>query len=1487
MAKRMRILFPLLILFICVCGIRSGTQINAYAAERQEWQSGECTVEFDGIDTIFLSPSDPQNNRSVFAEYTESQAKPWDSCSADIKHIIINPGVSYLGSYTFNHLYNLVDIKFADGCSAHVELGYGVFKNCSNLAEIDTGYGYMYQLNNNIKNTVFNGCTSLKTVLSRNYPYINYLTDSSLQNLETLSIYWNGSDTEDFIKKCRNLKNLWVSRVTNNGYENLKETLKYLSDNGCEIHLAAVEEIPCDIPNCDVTSIIYDSVNDGRLFYTDEAVNIKFNEHAFDNIPKDDMQLYTDGYHEITDYDIAGNTISFNSNLIDLKKTTNFYIRCKEFFIWYKDILKNSDYYIFKVVDHEQTYDITGIDEDLTIVFRTNPVYNEVYFKDEILNKYISSQEYDPDTSNVTVTIKKELFKVQNGLNTFDYTFRQYDKESDSYRDSYTVKFKDSTDYAPKLLGDDRIYFNSMEEVDDVTLQITASDKYHNFNFTGLSSYTEGQTVDNGADYEISYDGETGVSTIFIPKNIVKSKIFNNSAGVITVFAEIKRPEGTRSTAITFICDIDYTHKVIGEYIDYHETPGDYNVLSNGRTYHLFTNLDLSKVDSMHDRFNDADVFSRASRFYFDKNGIMTIQQSPVSKPKMEIKIQFIDGSIRKILVDSIADYGTEHKCTWSNQNIFDCKALNYIDLPFYYWKQYNTPAPYNIYKIVMDNVDITDYVGYDGNTTNLRFTKNVFNRFPDGEYTLTAIATTGNACSAKIKVINSPAKVISGLHVESVTEQYLLNQPFDNKGKLIVTYSDYTTEELSLASATVKGFDSSTLGTKTVTVNYMGHEASFSIDVIKSVKSISLIGETTAYNLGDEFDGNGTLSVVYEDDTTDKINLTKCMLEGFDTSTAGIKAVTVKYANATCNYKIYVSGTPLPPVVLDTIVYEFYKDYPDYVVMPVKLNSATGITHIKIGSNLLSKSDYGLADSRITIPPDVLSAYEAGKYYVTIQFNDLQKTIVSNIVIHVYEAAADRVAPYLLQSIIDFSGQTLRLPFDHGYGSLKTNHVLALVLDDDLILPDGRTLPFTGSNVKQLQKARTFAEDSDGTIEEIIDEEEFKIATDSNARWAREATSSNAAPDKRLKKTDKRIAGIAANTVVKMADIDMGAGNVFYVDGNEIVWDGGYITGLGLDAGDHFVGAIFDNTEKTTDVRKVILRIADKDDGPESPDDGDTDSGIEDDKKDPGTEKDPSDTEKDPSVPGDDLTNETDPDKNQGNKPGADTDSDNKPSGGNTGIISGGNSRPSGGSSGGSSGGGSRPSSGGSSSNGHGPGSTANGSGSGSAILPDGSMNAEFKPAVPETPGSWEGSGQDWQFKKADGTYAKGEWIGSNGDWYYISADGKMKFDWFLDENGKWYMLNKDEGARFGAALYGWYFEKQDGKWYFMNPSDTAMLVGWQFINGKWYYLTQHNDAPTYVGDNINGWIYNGKSKPCGSMYVNEVTPDGYQVGSDGAWIK
>lgn len=41
-------------------------------------------------------------------------------------------------------------------------------------------------------------------------------------------------------------------------------------------------------------------------------------------------------------------------------------------------------------------------------------------------------------------------------------------------------------------------------------------------------------------------------------------------------------------------------------------------------------------------------------------------------------------------------------------------------------------------------------------------------------------------------------------------------------------------------------------------------------------------------------------------------------------------------------------------------------------------------------------------------------------------------------------------------------------------------------------------------------------------------------------------------------------------------------------------------------------------------------------------------------------------------------------------------------------------------------------------------------------------------------------------------------------------------------------------------------------------------MVTGWVQLDGKWYYL----DTET------------------GAMYENSVTPDGYMVGADGAWI-
>ena len=75
----------------------------------------------------------------------------------------------------------------------------------------------------------------------------------------------------------------------------------------------------------------------------------------------------------------------------------------------------------------------------------------------------------------------------------------------------------------------------------------------------------------------------------------------------------------------------------------------------------------------------------------------------------------------------------------------------------------------------------------------------------------------------------------------------------------------------------------------------------------------------------------------------------------------------------------------------------------------------------------------------------------------------------------------------------------------------------------------------------------------------------------------------------------------------------------------------------------------------------------------------------------------------------------------------------------------------------------------------------------------------------------------------------------------YYFDKDGNMLTGWINTSDNKWYFLENVKTAREGMMVFGWYE-----------------------IQGKWYYFTAD-----------------------GSMLENSVTPDGYFVGSDGAWIQ
>lgn len=113
--------------------------------------------------------------------------------------------------------------------------------------------------------------------------------------------------------------------------------------------------------------------------------------------------------------------------------------------------------------------------------------------------------------------------------------------------------------------------------------------------------------------------------------------------------------------------------------------------------------------------------------------------------------------------------------------------------------------------------------------------------------------------------------------------------------------------------------------------------------------------------------------------------------------------------------------------------------------------------------------------------------------------------------------------------------------------------------------------------------------------------------------------------------------------------------------------------------------------------------------------------------------------------------------------------------------------------------------------------------------------------------------------------------WQNIRGNWYYIDElshdkivnkrkiikgnDG-LNYYYFFDKDGK--MLTGFQNFKDGEKEYKRYF-----------GPDGAMKFGWQEVDGKWYYFAGKNDAKHLYGQ----------------MYVNEKTPDGYEIGEDGIW--
>lgn len=143
----------------------------------------------------------------------------------------------------------------------------------------------------------------------------------------------------------------------------------------------------------------------------------------------------------------------------------------------------------------------------------------------------------------------------------------------------------------------------------------------------------------------------------------------------------------------------------------------------------------------------------------------------------------------------------------------------------------------------------------------------------------------------------------ISGIEVKTmpVKTEYPKGDVFDTTGlSILVKYTDGTSETKT-SGFEVSGFDSSSVGEKTITVTYKAHTATFKVTVYElSGIRITSFPSKVYYKIGESFDPSGLTVAEVRQDGTEK-EITDYDISGFDSSTAGSKTITVSY-NTTAN---------------------------------------------------------------------------------------------------------------------------------------------------------------------------------------------------------------------------------------------------------------------------------------------------------------------------------------------------------------------------------------------------------------------------------------------------------------------------------------------------------------------------------------------------------------------------------------------------------
>ena len=275
---------------------------------------------------------------------------------------------------------------------------------------------------------------------------------------------------------------------------------------------------------------------------------------------------------------------------------------------------------------------------------------------------------------------------------------------------------------------------------------------------------------------------------------------------------------------------------------------------------------------------------------------------------------------------------------------------------------------------------------------------------------------------------------------VEPTKLVYKLNETIDLSGGTVraVMASGTATSPVAMTSAMITGFDSTSIGAKTLTVSYQGYTKTFGITVQDLTNSmvIKTLPNKVKYLYGQKLDlTGGTIEITKESGETEIISMTSSMVTGYNPNKLGTQTLTVTYDGLSQTFPVTVEDYELnslfitPPTKRN---YE-YGERLDLTGGKVTIKMASGA--IKESTSMTASMISGFDNTKVG-SQKITVTYDGKSNSFTISVKDSIKGISMN--------TQPNKTNYDLGANLDVSGATITV--------VKSSGITVIPVTSDMI---------------------------------------------------------------------------------------------------------------------------------------------------------------------------------------------------------------------------------------------------------------------------------------------------------------------------------------------------------------------------------------------------------------------------------------------------